>query len=93
MPLFMWFLMLVALAIDVAAIVDVVRRPDLSVGAQGLWIVFLIVFPVLGVIVYLIARPSVVGNDDHPEEAERAVAEAAERERERESEEHLEELR
>lgn len=93
MPLFMWFLMLVALAIDVAAIVDVVRRADLSVVAQGLWIVFLIVFPVLGVIVYLIARPSVIGNDDQPDEAKRAVAEAAERERERESEEHLEELR
>lgn len=91
--MFMWFLMLVALAIDIAAIVDVVRRPDLSVGARTLWIVFLIVLPVLGVIVYLIARPRVVEGEEHREEAIRARAESAELERERESDERWEERR
>lgn len=38
-------------------IVDLVRRHDLSGGRKVLWALFVLVLPVIGVIVYFIARP------------------------------------
>ena len=39
-------------------IVDLVRRHDLSGGMKVLWALFVLVLPVVGVIVYFIARPA-----------------------------------
>ena len=41
---------------DFSAIVDVFRDPELNGWARALWVIFLVVLPVVGVIVYVIAR-------------------------------------
>jgi Phospholipase_D-nuclease N-terminal len=44
----------------IAALVDVMRRPDLGGGSKVLWVIVILCVPWLGVLIYLIARPSVV---------------------------------
>lgn len=42
----------------VAAVVDIfARRPDLHWWAKGLWLLFVLVLPLLGMLIYFIARP------------------------------------
>jgi len=77
MAVFGWIVGLVVLVIDIAAIVDVLRRPDLHGGAKTLWILLLLIVPVIGVIVYLIARPSVVDFGEDPQQAKKAASTAA----------------
>ena len=38
-------------------VVDVVRRRDLSVGRKVIWLAVVVVLPVLGTLLYLLARP------------------------------------
>jgi hypothetical protein len=38
-------------------LVDIVRRKDLVTSHKVLWAVFVLVVPIIGVIVYMIARP------------------------------------
>jgi hypothetical protein len=45
------------LLIWILTIVDLVRRHDLGGGRKVLWALFVLVLPVIGVIVYFIARP------------------------------------
>jgi hypothetical protein len=59
------------LLIWVLTVVDIVRRPDLGTGAKVLWAIGVLVVPVIGVVVYLIARPA-QADDRYP------AAEAAE---------------
>ncbi len=40
----------------VTVLVDIFRSPDLGGGAKGLWFLFVVFFPYLGVFVYVIAR-------------------------------------
>ena len=42
-------------------VLDLFRRHDLSVVAQVLWLVGVLVLPVLGALIYLIARPRAAG--------------------------------
>jgi uncharacterized membrane protein YhaH (DUF805 family) len=77
MAVFAWIIGLVVLVIDIAAIVDVIRRPDLGGGAKTLWILLLLIVPVIGVIVYVIARPSVVDFGEDPERAKKAASTVA----------------
>ena len=52
-----WFYVVVScLLILITAIVDVFRDPELNGWARALWVIFLVVLPVVGVIIYLIAR-------------------------------------
>ena len=90
MAVFLWVLMLVILILDVAATIDVVRRPDLRGGAKAIWIGLVFILPVIGLIVYVIARPSVVDMGDDPEKAKKAAAvAAAERAREQANQQGL----
>lgn len=41
-----------------SVILDIVRRPDLDGMATALWIALIVFVPLIGVIAYLIARPS-----------------------------------
>jgi predicted membrane channel-forming protein YqfA (hemolysin III family) len=41
----------------VAAVFDLFKRHDLSGVAKALWLLAIVLFPVVGVVVYLIARP------------------------------------
>ena len=58
----MRILIIVAVAIFLVAwvrtVVDVVRRPDLTVGAKLGWSVFMLVLPLIGILVYVMARPA-----------------------------------
>jgi hypothetical protein len=41
----------------IAAIVDIIGRHDLHGGSKVLWLVVVLIFPWVGVLIYLIARP------------------------------------
>ena len=58
-----WFWLLITI------IIDIFRSPDLSGWAKALWLLFVLVIPLIGVLVYVIAR----GGKMH----ERAQREAA----------------
>jgi hypothetical protein len=73
----LWFFGLLIVIIDIAATVDVIRRPDLGGGAKVLWVLLIFILPVLGVIAYVIARPSVVDFGEKSDEAKEAASEAA----------------
>ena len=51
---FFLFFMWIMLLFQVTA--DIFRSADMGGGAKALWIIFVIVFPYLGVFVYLVAR-------------------------------------
>src|SRR5690242_13027132 len=58
---FLWAMMLffawVAwIWIAVTCFIDIFRRDDIGGGSKALWVVFLILIPFLGVLVYLIAQ-------------------------------------
>jgi len=73
----LWFIGLLVVIIDIAATVDVIRRPDLRGGAKVLWVLLILILPVLGVIAYVIARPSLVDFGENREDAKKAASEAA----------------
>jgi Short C-terminal domain/Phospholipase_D-nuclease N-terminal len=50
---FMWTIWLFAV---ITVFLDIFRSHDLSGGAKALWFVFVLFIPVVGVVVYLIAR-------------------------------------
>jgi cytochrome c-type biogenesis protein CcmH/NrfF len=80
----LWFFGLLVVIVDIAATVDVIRRPDLRGGAKVLWVLPIFILPVIGVIAYVIARPSVVDFGENRDEAKKAASEAeAERARDR----------
>lgn len=53
----MWFFLLfIWIWLLISVFADLFRSEDLSGGAKALWVIFVILFPYLGVFVYLIAR-------------------------------------
>ena len=46
------------LVLWVRAVVDLLRRPDLSAGAKALWAIGMLVVPFLGFLVYTMLRPA-----------------------------------
>jgi Short C-terminal domain len=52
----MFFLWLIWIWVLVMVFIDIFRSPDLSGWAKALWFVFVLVIPLVGVLVYLIAR-------------------------------------
>ncbi|HEY7620250.1 MAG TPA: PLDc N-terminal domain-containing protein [Solirubrobacteraceae bacterium] len=65
---------IVLLLISILTIVDIVRRPDLGTGAKVLWSIAVIIFTLVGVIVYFIVRPA--QPSDHAFAAETQEGEA-----------------
>ena len=57
-----WFFMFAVLFAIIWAFIDNFRRRDHSGLAKAGWALFIIVVPLLGVLVYLIARPSDVAS-------------------------------
>ena len=65
----LWFFLFIAyIWLLIAIFSDIFRSHDLGGGAKTLWVIFVLVIPLIGVLVYLIAR----GGSMH----ERAVASA-----------------
>ena len=50
------FLFIAWIWVVVSVIADIFRSDDLGGGAKALWVIFVIIIPWLGVLVYLIAR-------------------------------------
>jgi hypothetical protein len=57
---FFWF-MLIWMFIGVFA--DIFRREDLSGGAKAGWIILIFILPLLGILIYMIARPKMTEQD------------------------------
>ena len=53
-----FFLWVIWIWILIMVFIDIFRSHDLSGGAKALWFVFVLFIPVIGVLVYLIARGS-----------------------------------
>ncbi len=58
MFVFLFWFMLIWMFIMVFA--DILRRKDLSGGAKAGWILLIFILPLFGILIYLIARPSIV---------------------------------
>ena len=56
LAIFWFFLLLIWIYLLVTIFIDIFRSDDLSGWAKALWILFIIVLPLLGVLVYVIAR-------------------------------------
>lgn len=61
MVIFMFWVMFIW--IFIALFRDILTRSDLSGGGRALWVLVLFIFPFLGALIYLIARPKVVASD------------------------------
>jgi hypothetical protein len=53
---FVVFLWVIWFWILITVFIDIFRSPDLSGGAKALWFLFVLFIPLVGVLVYLIAR-------------------------------------
>ena len=51
-----FFLWIVWIFILISVLIDIFRSHDLSGGMKALWLIFVIFLPLLGVLIYLIAR-------------------------------------
>ena len=54
--MFIFFLFIIWIWILITVFADIFRRKDIGGGTKALWIVFVILLPYLGVLVYLIAN-------------------------------------
>jgi membrane protein implicated in regulation of membrane protease activity len=71
--MFIFFLLVIWIWILIMVFSDIFRSPDLSGLAKALWFVFVLFIPLIGVLVYLIAR----GGSMHERTAGRAQQAAA----------------
>jgi ABC-type multidrug transport system fused ATPase/permease subunit len=68
-----FFLFIIWIWLLITVFIDIFRSHDMGGWAKALWVIFIIILPFLGVLVYLIAR----GGKMH----ERAAAEAAQQQK------------
>jgi hypothetical protein len=57
---FFWFM---AIWIWITCLSDIFRRNDMSGGSKAIWIVAIIFLPLLGCLIYMIARPKMTPQD------------------------------
>jgi hypothetical protein len=50
------FLMIVWIWLAITVFIDIFRSHDMGGVAKALWVIFIIIFPFLGILIYLIAR-------------------------------------
>jgi hypothetical protein len=74
----LFFFWIMAIWIFIALISDVIRRDDLGGGGKAMWIVFMVILPFLGCLIYIITRPKMTAQDvrlaTQAEAAQRAAA-------------------
>ena len=63
-----WFLWIAWIVVLFKVITDIFRSQDMGGGAKALWVIFVIIVPWLGILVYLIAR----GGGMHERQLEQA---------------------
>jgi putative oligomerization/nucleic acid binding protein/phospholipase D-like protein len=54
--MFIFFLFVIWIWILITVFVDIFRRKDVGGGSKALWVIFVIILPYLGVLIYLIAN-------------------------------------
>jgi Phospholipase_D-nuclease N-terminal len=59
--MFIFFLWVIWIWILIMVFIDIFRSHDLSGGAKALWFLFVLFIPLIGVLVYLIARGGSMG--------------------------------
>ena len=69
--MFEFFLWVIWIWLIVMVVFDIFRSRDLSGWAKALWVLFVVVIPLIGVLVYLIAR----GGTMHERATQRALGE------------------
>jgi type VI protein secretion system component VasK len=57
------FFFVMALMIWFSCLMDTFRREDIGGGMKAFWLIFMIIVPFLGCIIYMIARPKVTAQD------------------------------
>jgi len=57
---FFWFMLI---WMFIACFADIFRRNDLSGGAKAGWIFLIFILPLFGILIYVIARPTVTDQD------------------------------
>jgi hypothetical protein len=67
--MFMFFVFVLWIWLLISVFMDIFRSSDMGGGAKALWVLFVIILPFLGVLVYLIAR----GGKMHERAAEQAA--------------------
>jgi len=67
--MFMFFVFVLWIWLLIAVFVDIFRSSDLGGWAKAFWVLFIVVLPFLGVLIYLIAR----GGKMHERAAEQAA--------------------
>jgi ABC-type multidrug transport system fused ATPase/permease subunit len=67
--MFMFFVFVLWIWLLISVFMDIFRSSDLSGGIKAIWVLFVIILPFLGVLVYLIAR----GGKMHERAAEQAA--------------------
>jgi hypothetical protein len=72
--MFEFFLWVIWIWILIIVFIDIFRSPDLSGGGKALWFLFVLIIPLIGVLVYLIAR----GGSMHDRAAQAAQRQDAE---------------
>jgi hypothetical protein len=60
-----YFLFLLVWAF-IALFADIFTRPDLSGWAKAGWTLLIVIIPLIGILIYLIARPSNLGQQRQP---------------------------
>ena len=68
--MFMFFVFVLWIWLLISVFMDIFRSHDLSGGVKAVWVLFVIILPFLGVLVYLIAR----GGKMHERAVEQATA-------------------
>jgi len=58
-----FFFIFMLLWMFIAVFADIFRRNDIHGGAKALWILFIFVLPLLGILIYMIARPKMTEQD------------------------------
>jgi ABC-type multidrug transport system fused ATPase/permease subunit len=67
--MFMFFVFILWIWLLISVFMDIFRSSDLSGGVKAVWVLFVIILPFLGVLVYLITR----GGKMHERAAEQAA--------------------
>ena len=71
---FFWFMLI---WMFIAVFADIFRRNDIGGGAKAGWIILIFVIPLIGILIYMIARPKMTEQDkqmiEQAQEAQRRI--------------------
>jgi ABC-type multidrug transport system fused ATPase/permease subunit len=71
---FFWFMLI---WMFIAVFADIFRRNDIGGGAKAMWIILIFIIPLIGILIYMIARPKMTEQDkqmmEQAQEAQRRM--------------------